>query len=497
MERMLVKQENRVTGWKRPSGYIWAMIGSAVGFANILGFSSQCYFHGGGAFLLPFSLAFIFLGIPFLILEGIVGQKFSLPIVSSSGKVLGKKGKIFGWLATIACLTIGAFYIILTGWSAAYTYFAASNSIPLDTLTFFKVTFLKNSGSLTNWGSFSVTVFLFTILVGLFSWFVISRNIRSGIEKICSIFLPLLTLLVVFFAVAVCFLPGALEGFKNYLMPNFSRLLDPKIWRDTFGHLFFSLSLGLGIVTAYSRHTTKAINIPRAMMLVALGDFFISFIAGFAIFGCIGYMSHLSGKPFSNLINPDSIFEIGFIVFPMILKTFGPLLARILGVVFFFSVFIAGVTGVFSIIECISGNIEVEFGKKRTFAVTLAILLTGILFIPFCFGNGQHIIGALSPMVIGMNMLFGGLVEIIVFLYISKKISRDAVWGNSGKKTFAYLSLKYVVPFILIAILAASIVTEIKSGFGYPEIVRWSWFAIAVAVSAILSYSAPLAAGKR
>src|SRR5690606_7945497 len=143
--------------------------------------------------------------------------------------------------------------------------------------------------------------------------------------------------------------PGALAGWSYYLTPDFARLSDPLLWRDVFGQLFFSLSLGLGIIVGYSRHTGQIANVPRALLYVALGDFAVSFISGAAIFATLAHISHLQGIPFESLVSSDSTFELGFIIFPKILKFLGPVLSQGVGVVFFFSLFIAGITGVFSI----------------------------------------------------------------------------------------------------------------------------------------------------
>src|SRR5215218_240272 len=115
--------------WSKEAGYIWSMIGSAVGFANVLSFSALCYKNGGGAFLIPYILAHLIIGIPMLILEGIVGQRTKLPIVSAMGTIAGRPGKIFGWLAVLTCATIGGFYVVLTGYAVGYTYFTATGAI--------------------------------------------------------------------------------------------------------------------------------------------------------------------------------------------------------------------------------------------------------------------------------------------------------------------------------------------------------------------------------
>lgn len=475
--------------WKSHTGYIWSMLGSAVGFANLLGFGSQCYRNGGGAFLIPFFVAMFVLGIPMLCLEGKVGQRFQLPLVSAYGRSIGRIGKFFGWLSVIAVTTIGAFYTVLTGWTVAYTYFAAAGSIPADTSTFFVQTFLQDSGDLLNWGKLSISVLFATLAVVLFSWLVISRNIQSGIERWCSFFLPLLFGLILGFTLLVAGLPGAMEGFKAYLLPDFDKILDFRVWRDVFGHLFFSFSLGLGIVVGYSRHTDSKEKIFYSMVQVALADFLISFLAGLVIFGSLGYMAHLKGTPFSSIVEGTSIFDIGYVLFPMLLQTLGPVLSRFVGVLFFFSIFVAGVTGVFSIVESIAGNIEVEFKKSRRTAVTIAMAFMFMITIPFCMGNSTRIIDALQPMVLGYNMLIGGLAEIIVFMYLTKKIYEDPIWSLGKGKSFSYYSLKYLSLAILLVILGGSLLEDMREEFAAPELVRFAWLALAAGASALFACS--------
>lgn len=479
------------TSWKRESGFIWSMMGSAIGFANILSFSAQCYKNGGGAFLIPFLAAVLILGLPMLLLEGAIGHRLHLPIVAAYGSVAKRLGKFFGWLSISAVVTIGGFYLVLTGYSVAYAYFFGTGQVAADTEKFW-LQFLGDTGTISVWGHFSWTIFLFTVLVGLFSWLVLVRNIRSGIERTCSLFLPLLLVLIFLFAVVVFFLPGASTGFAHYLRPDFSKLTSGTLWRDVFGQVFFSFSLGLGIVTGYSRHAKEKISISRAMCYVAFGDIAVSLVAGFAVFGCIGYLSQSTGIAFDQIVRSDSTFEIGFVIFPKILQTFGGWLTPVVGVIFFFCVFIAGVTGLFSIIESITGNIEVEFGKRRRSAASIATLLVVVMAIFFCFGNGQQMLGALAPMVLGNNMLIGGIAEVVVFVYFADAIRNDSIWFHRDRRTMAYHLLRFIVPVLLTVILAAAIVSEIASGYGLPELIRWSWFIIACIVSLLLTRHKPV-----
>jgi NSS family neurotransmitter:Na+ symporter len=464
------------TTWKSQAGYVWSLIGSAVGFANILSFSAQVYKNGGGAFLIPYCMALFILGIPLLMLEGIIGHRTKMPLVGAFGSQWGNAGRTLGWLAVLACLTIGGFYIVLTGYAVAYTYFSGVGVIPADTKTFFVETFLKTTPSLSDFGGLSIPIFIATLGVGVATWFVLVRNVRYGIEKICTIFMPMLAVIMVLFAVIVSFLPGGLDGWVYYLKPDFSRLSDPSLWRDVFGQLFFSLSLGLGIIVGYSRHTGKTTNIAKAMMYVALGDFAVSFIAGAAIFGCLAHISYTQGIPFASILTTDSTFEIGFVIFPKILKVFGPMLAQWVGMLFFFCIFIAGITGVFSIVESVAGNVEIEFKTTRKRAVTATILSIMGLAVLFSMGNSSHLIDALAPMVLGTNMLVGGLALILAF----------GKWSNgSSRDPFAFC-LKYIAPFLLGVILLGNLTQEFKV-FDLAIGVRWSWFALALVISFILA----------
>ena len=477
------------TTWKSQTGFVWSLIGSAVGFANILSFSAQVYKNGGGAFLIPYCLALFILGIPLLILEGLIGHRMKAPLVTAFGNVLGKAGKTLGWLAVLACLTIGGFYIVLTGYSVAYSYFSAVDAIPMDSKAFFVDSFLKTTSSIKEFGGLSLPIFFSTLAVAFVTWFVLARNVRNGIEKVCTIFMPMLAVIMTAFAVIVCFLPGGMDGWAYYLKPDFSKLGNPALWRDVFGQLFFSLSLGLGIIVGYSRHTGKTTNIARAMMYVALGDFMVSFIAGAAIFGCLAHISFIREIPFSSIVTTDSSFEIGFIVFPQMLKVFGPVLSQVIGTVFFFCIFIAGITGVFSIAESIVGNVEVEFKTSRKKAVSITVLLLALFGTLFCMGNASHLIDALAPMVMGTNMLIGGLALIIVFQYASKEIKNDAVW-KSGKTLSPYgFCLRYVAPILLIIILFGNLMQEFQT-FDFARGVRWTWFIVAILTAGMLAYFA-------
>ena len=300
--------------------------------------------------------------------------------------------------------------------------------------------------------------------------------------------MPILAALMVLFAIVACALPGGMQGWAYYLKPDFQKLGDFALWRDVFGQLFFSLSLGLGIVVGYSRHTGEKMNIPRAMCYAAFGDFIVSFTAGAAIFGCLAHISHTQGIPFNQILTSDSTFEIGFILFPKILKVFGPLSSQLIGTIFFFAVFIAGITGIFSIAESIAGNLEVEFRMARQKAVLMALGAILFLSLFFCMGNGSHLIDSLAPMVLGTNMLIGGMSLVYAFAY---RLDFFTLEPN-----FFSWCLKGAAPPVLGVILIGNVWQE-AIVFDLMSVIRWSWMLGALFFAALLGMRQPSTIGKK
>lgn len=483
---MMKRDTNSQQSWKSERGYIWALLGSAVGFANLLCFSALCYKNGGAAFLIPLFIAYIVLGIPMLILESIVGQKFQLPIISAYGKAWGTLSKTWGWLSVIGCITIGAFYMVLTGFSIAYTYFSLANLIPQDTANFFKVRFLQDSGSLTNWGSFSWEIGAATLVVALTTLFVMTRNIQKGIERVCSIFMPILLSLVGFFVVITLFLPGAMDGVYRFFTPDFSHLKDLNLWRDVFGQLFFSMSLGLGIITGYARYSNKSVNMLHAMSWVAIGDIVIAILSGTVIFACIGYMSYTTHIPFEEIVKSDSTFEMGFVIFPMVLNTMGSL-KSIFGALFFGCLIFKGLTGVFSIIESAAGNIEEEFGITRKSSVICTLAISSFLSLFFCMGNGQHILGALAPMVLGINMLLSGMATIVFFFLFNPSMREEMSLQTGLRSNRKMQFMGFWMFIVLFLIFAGALQNEWKEMGQAASTIRWSWFLLALIFSTVLA----------
>jgi NSS family neurotransmitter:Na+ symporter len=284
-------------------------------------------------------------------------------------------------------------------------------------------------------------------------------------------------------------LPGAWSGFAHFLTPQFSQLYKPEVWLAAFGHVFFSLSIALAIIVGYSRYTDKKVNIAQSMLWVVIAEIFSSIIAGLVIFGGIGYMAHVQNIPFTSVVS-SSLFGLGFIVFPKMIVMFPYIVRIIVGSVFFFCVFIAGITGLFSIVEAVAGNCEVEFSWTRCKAISIITMLIFCMALLYSGGNGTYLIDVLDGMVAGFNVVFSGLIEIITFMYFAPAIVSHPAWFSqkTSQRAFRYYMLKYVAPIVLFIILASSLITEFSSSFSLGHIIRWGWLVIASCLAALCAH---------
>ncbi len=462
-------------GWNSESGYVWSMIGSAVGFANILSFGAKTYQNGGGVFLIPLLIAVMLLGLPMLILEGLAGKTFQSPLVTSFGKIMGQRGKFLAWPTVFGVITIGGFYTVLCTWSLAYIWFSGTGTIPATTESFFHDTFLHVTSSVSELGSFSWSIGLGSLVLLIVIYKINSSPIAKGIEKLSKFFLPILMGLLLLFLVGVFFLPGAMSGMKYLVTPDFSVLRDSKLWLLAFGHVFFSLSIGLAIISGYSAYTEESINITRSMVLVVLGDLSTSIVSAFVIFGCLGHLAFITETPFTEVVSSSS-FGLGFVVFPKLFQSFPSPLGAIVGVLFFFSLFLAGITGLMSIIEAAVGNITTELSFSRSKATFLVCTIVGTLSLLFSFGNAAHLIDVLDYMAAGVNVLLSGFIQIVLFLYVNKTLSEKKEWFRNGKKKFYFYSLKYLSPLLILIILFTRIYDDLTTSFDLSKGIRWSWF---------------------
>lgn len=468
-----------IRSYASPSGYIFTLLGSVIGLSNILSFATQSYKYGGGAYLLPYLIAYAAIGLPLICLEAVIGKKLNMPHVTAyrfSGAVFGK---YMAWMAVMASITITAFYILMTGYASLYTYFSAMRSIPPDTATFFNYKVLHLSTSLGDFGSFTPMLFLGCVPVIALTYFVLLPPPPRRLEWISKAMVMYLFIIGIVFSFLTLRLPGGVEGVIAFFTPRFDALLRGDVWVSVFRQLFFSLSLGLGIIPILSRFAPKNYSILKASYAVAFGDIAISLISSCVIFASLGFYHQQSGVPLSDLAASKSIFENAFVIIPKIIQLFSPITQSIAGVLFFISFVFAGATSIFSLAEVGVSSIERELCIPRK-----NVLFGYFCFIVFavavlCFGNAHYVLKALAPLIMGVLIIAGCLLEVVTFLVRPSPIRNDTLWERaSGWKTPMYYILLAIVPVALVFLLCGQLmreVTMIEPAF----IVRGVWLVFA------------------
>ena len=257
-------------------GFLMAASGSAVGLGNVWGFPTNAASNGGAAFLCAYLVLAFALAYPALMAELIIGRAARANGISalqsiSSGKKSRLAAYLVGFAGIITVTFILSFYAIISGWMIAHFFDGFAQILELNTISNWLVTDAPIRSS------------LFVILFILFTVNIISAGVENGIEKWASRLMPSLIVLLVLLIFYVISLPGAMEGLRVYLIPDFTRVSDPTLLVDAMGQAFFSLSLGVGTMLIYGSYISDKENLPVIGGLVALLDIGIAVIAGLLI----------------------------------------------------------------------------------------------------------------------------------------------------------------------------------------------------------------------
>ena len=446
--------------WGSRLGFLLAAIGSAVGLGNIWRFSYTAYANGGGAFLIPYFTALLVAGIPLMILEYAIGhsQRGSTPLAFFKIK---KQWEIVGWwLPMVATIAVLFFYAVVIAWCVDYFTFSFTLGWGNDTAKFF-MEYLKASGSASTLGDLNIRVAATTALVWAACWAICYREINHGIEKACLVFMPLLLLLTAVLVVASLTLDGAVDGIKMYLKPDFNKIdlfHNPnawKVWTSAFGQIFFSLSLGFGIMITYASYLPKKTDIVGNAVWTCVANCAYSIFAGFAVFGVLGFMAHEQGVGIAEVAKPGG--ALAFIVYPKAISQlpFPGTLRNLFGAAFFLALVIAGISSAISLVEALVCAITDKFKIKRGNVVTFLCVAGFLGSMTYVSSAGSSIMDVVNAYA-DQALILGGLLECLLVAWIMKaSVARQHVNDSGGihlPKIWEFM-VKYVTPAVLIVIL--------------------------------------------
>lgn len=438
-------------------GVILASAGSAVGLGNIWRFPSELGSNGGAAFLLVYLLCIMFLGLPVMVSEFLIGRRSQANTATAYQKLApGSKWHYVGLMGVFSAFLILSYYVVVAGWTLEYTVASVTNSFADGTdYTKFFGDFVSNP-----WKS-SLYVVLFMLLTHV----VIVRGVTDGIERFSKVMMPLLLFIICILVICAFSMPGASEGLNFLLKPDFSKVTT-KVVLSAMGQAFFSMSLGMGCLCTYASYFGRDTNLLRTAGSVAAIDTMVAVMAGIIIFPAVYSVPGLSvdAGPGLVFVTLPNVFNIAF--------HNAPVLGYVFSVMFYVLLVLAALTSTISLHEVVTAYISERFKLARktgAYVVTISCTVLGILC-SLSFG----VLKGFTLFDMGLFDLFdfvsakflmplsGMLIAIFTGWYLERKIVFDEV-TNYGSirmplfKLYIFL-LKYFAPIAIMSIFINELV---------------------------------------
>ncbi len=473
--------------WGSRVGLILAMAGNAVGLGNFLRFPMQAIQNGGGAFIIPYLVCFLLMGIPLLFVEwttGRFGGQFGHHTTPFAFHKMNNRWlwKYIGVFGIFSNLSIAAYYCYIESWTLSYTMhsaFGTFDGLSQHGVADFFTNYLDISTSTTGIPYEAVVFFILCLTLNI--W-ILSRGLSGGVEKAAKIMMPLLILFGIFLAIRGITLKAGSSGALfdgvvglNFLWtPQYDTLTNPKVWLAAAGQIFFTLSLGQGSVQCYASYVRKKDDIALNSMSAGFMNEFVEVVLGSAIIIpiSIGYFGLDKVLELTQLGG----LGLGFRVMPFLFEQWGPILSVMAGVSFFGLLFFAGITSSLAMgTPCMSFLMD-EFNwprKRAALAFGVAVLVLGLPTVLFfqqgVFDEYDYWAGTVSLVVFAM-------LEIILFSWVFgvKKGWAELTTGADIKLPGIYkFILKFVTPLMLIAVFFGSLVRPVNDEWSKISFSGW------------------------
>jgi len=467
--------------WQSRIGFIMAAAGSAIGLGNIVFFGANAYKYGAGAFYLPYLIALLTVGIPVMIVELGLGSLTRQSFPPSLHRLAGRFGEFWGWFSLTSAFLVTMYYITILSWTFGMLLGALGPLWqPEQTLSAF-----SQVGTLPNPQGFFFEMIstwsplIFVVVIWCTNLLIILRGVKL-IERVNRIFLPLMWLFIFLLIARGLSLPHGIEGVFLLFTPNFEAMKDIAVWKGAFSQIFFTLSLGFGVMTAYASYLPKDADQVGNPLIISLMNCCFEFLAGIAIFTML----------FSFAIVPQaSTLSMTFFVIPQGIAQMpgGMLIVQSFGVLFFVLLLMAGISSSVSLVEAPMSALIDKFGMSRRHLVWLLGglgMLGSVAFtLPFIVDPGLNSNGTLGLTLLDLidhwafsyGLLLGGLVECVIvgwFFGADKLRNNINQYASLRLPAIFDVLVKWLIPAILIYILASSAVQEFKGIYGHDFVIN-------------------------
>jgi NSS family neurotransmitter:Na+ symporter len=412
------EQERRRGGFSSRRVFILAAIGSAVGLGNIWRFPYVAYENGGGAFIVPYLVALLTAGLPFLLLDYAIGHRHrgSAPL---SFARLRRSTEGLGWWQVGICFVIAVYYAAVIAWALRYTFFSLDEAWGDDPEGFFFGEFLQ-AGDVQVTADVVPGVLVPLLIVWLAVLAIMALGVQRGIGATSVIFIPVLVLAFAALVVQALFLPGAGGGLDALFTPDWSALASAPVWAAAFGQIFFSLSIGFGIMITYASYVGRREDMIGSGLVVGFSNSSFELLAGIGVFAALGFMAQAGGVAVGEVAS-DGI-GLAFIAFPTIISE-APA-GALIGVLFFGSLVIAGVTSLVSVIEVVISAVRDKLETSRLTATLVVGVPAAVLsLVLFSTTSGIYVLDVVDHFVNQYGILVVALISMLVVAWVLRALT--------------------------------------------------------------------------
>ncbi len=472
--------------WGSRIGVILAVAGSAVGLGNFLRFPGVAVQNGGGAFLIPYFISFLLLGIPICWVEWTIGRRAGrLGGLSSSPGIFGMLGgggpvKYVGALGLFIPIVIYMYYVYIESWCLAYAWFSLKGDLILGEGGKHAAFFSQFTSGDQYFDALPETLttllpqnFFFFILTFFINFFLIFRGLSRGIERFCKWAMPLLIFSAIFIVIRVLLLgtpdpahpdQNVVNGLGYMWNPNWSELANPNVWLAACGQIFFSLSVGFGIILTYSSYLTKKDDVVLSGLTASSMNEFCEVCLGGMIIIPAAFIflgvSQMEG------IAKAGTFSIGFVVLPQIFELMP--LGQGCGTLFYFLLFLAGITSSISMLQPAIAFIEEGFHVRRSTSMAILGLITLMGTTVVILSPGFTVLGTLDEYASNLGIPLLALFEVIVFIFVIKVkdgVEEAHVGADMRLPRWFPFVITYITPVFLLVILGSWLWSKIHPFF--------------------------------
>jgi len=479
------KEEPQRDRWGNKVEFLLASIGLAVGTGNVWRFPYLAQKNGGGAFLIPYFIMLLVEGLPLFYLELALGQRMQKGYIRIWGDIRPYfKGLGIGQL--LVSFNMTAYFPMVMSWCMYYFYLSFFNPLPWtpdqclsnasccsnDSAKYFWYEeTLEISPSLEENNGLVPGIAGCWVVGWVLTYLCLFKGVKSsGKAAYFTATFPYVVLLCLFFRGVT--LEGAAKGILVFFKPDFNRLLDPTVWMDAAGQIFYSLSIGFGALICFGSYNPVKNNCSMDAMIIALINCGTSLFAGIVVYSVLGFRETTTGILVEDVEGGPGL---AFIAYTTAVAEMP--LPQLWAAMFFFMMVLLAIDSEFGTIEAIVSPLHdfkiFERVRKEILCLILCVTLC-LLGLPCCCRNGLYVFSLWDQFSVSLPLLFIGVIECVVigWFYGIEKFSNDIEYMTGSQPNIYWkICWKWVSPVLITVVLLASIIKQCFSPATYSAYV--------------------------